>query len=184
MKQAKLWLTTIAALLCSLTASAHDFEVGGIYYNITSSTDMTVEVTYRGDSYDDYSNEYTGAVTIPETVMYNSNTYSVTSIGDDAFINCSHLASITLPEGVTTIGYGAFYDCSSLTSITLPEGVTSIGNHAFYWCSSLTSITLPEGVTEIGSSAFYGCSSLTSITIPEGVTTIGYERTRSRPNRE
>ena len=172
MKQAKLWLTTIAALLCSLTASAHDFEVGGIYYNITSSTDMTVEVTYRGDRYDDYSNEYTGAVTIPETVMYNSNTYSVTSIGDDAFINCSHLASITLPEGVTTIGYGAFYDCSSLTSITLPEGVTSIGNHAFYWCSSLTSITLPEGVTEIGSSAFYGCSSLTSITIPEGVTTI------------
>ena len=173
MKQTKLWLATIAALLCSLTASAHDFEVNGIYYNITSSTDLTVAVTYKGSYYHSYSNEYTGAVIIPKTVTYNSNTYRVTSIGEWAFYGCSSLTSITIPEGVTSIGEWAFYDCSSLTSITIPEGVTSIGEYAFYDCSSLTSITIPEGVPSIGYRAFEGCRSLTSITIPESVTEIG-----------
>ena len=130
----KIWLTTIAALLCSLTASAHDFEVGGIYYNITSSADLTVSVTYRGSSYSSYSDEYSGVVTIPSTVTYDSKTYSVTSIGNYAFYNCSSLTSITIPEGVTSIGYYAFYCCSSLASITIPESVTSIGSETFYCC--------------------------------------------------
>lgn len=80
MRIKKLWLTSIAVLLCSITASAHDFNVDGIYYNITSSTDLTVEVSYRGSSSSYYSNEYRGAVTIPSTVTYNGNTYSVTII--------------------------------------------------------------------------------------------------------
>ena len=101
MKQTKLWLTTIAALLCSLAASAHDFKTGGIYYNITSSTDLTVAVTYRGDYDYSYSNGYSGAVTIPETVTYNNNTYSVTSIGSSAFYYCSSLTAITIPSSVT-----------------------------------------------------------------------------------
>ena len=173
MKQTRLWLTTIATLLCSITASAHDFSVDGIYYDITSSTDLTVEVTYKGDKYNSYSNEYTGEVTIPTTVTYNSKTYNVTSIGYGAFEGCSSLTSITIPEGVTSIGSCAFYDCSSLTSITIPKSVTSIGSYAFYDCSSLTSITIPKSVTSIGDYAFSGCSSLTAITIPEGVTSIG-----------
>ena len=156
MKQIRLWLTTMVALLCILTASAHDFEVDGIYYNITSSTDLTVSVTYRGSSYGSYSNEYTGVVTLPSTVTYNGAQYSVTSIGKNAFYKCSSLTSITLPEGVTSIGDYAFYNCSSLTSITLPESVTSIGDYAFVGCNNLSSITLPEGVTSIGRSAFTG----------------------------
>lgn len=51
MKQAKFLLTSIALLLCSITISAHDFEVDGIYYNITPSTDNTVEVTHKGSTY-------------------------------------------------------------------------------------------------------------------------------------
>ena len=160
------------ATLLSLAASAQDFEVGGIYYNITSETDHTVEVTYKGDlSY--YYNEYSGSITIPATVTYDGVAYSVTSIGQQAFASCSSLTAITIPESVTSIGNGAFACCSSLTAITFPEGVTSIGDDAFSLCSSLTTITLPEGVTSIASSAFYGCSSLTAITLPEGVTSIG-----------
>ena len=131
------------ALVCSLTASAHDFEVNGIYYNITSEADKTVEVTYRGDWYGNYSNEYSGSITLSATVTYNGVEYSVTSIGDDAFFGCSSLTAITLPEGVTSIGDDAFYKCDSLISITLPDSVTSIGDNAFSDCSGLTSITIP-----------------------------------------
>ena len=106
----------------------------------------------------------------------------VTSIGKDAFKNCSNLKSITILDSVTSIGDFAFSDCSSLTSITIPDSVTSIGDFAFSGCSSLTSITIldsvtsitiPDSVTSIGDFAFSGCSSLTSITIPDSVTSIG-----------
>ena len=128
MKTTKFWLATIATLLCSLTASAHDFEVGGIYYNITSSASLTVEVTYGGSDYNSYSNEYSGAVIIPSSVTYSSKTYGVTSIGESAFRDCDYLTAINIPESVTSIGSGAFEDCTSLTAINIPEGVTSIGS--------------------------------------------------------
>ena len=100
-------------LLCiaSLTASAHDFEVDGIYYNITSSTDLTVAVTYKGDYYYYYDNEYSGQVTIPQTVAYNAKTYRVTSIGEAAFAWCRGLTAVTIPNSVTSIGEGAFLNC-------------------------------------------------------------------------
>ena len=173
MTKLKSMLATLGMLLCSFSASAHDFEVGGIYYNITDSEKLTVEVTYLGSYSYSYSNEYTGSEVIPETVTYDSNTYSVTSIGDYAFDGCSSLTSITIPDGVTSIGSSAFYECSSLTSVTIGNCVTSIGDDAFRGCSSLTSITIPNSVTSIGRTAFYNCSSLTSITIPNSVTSIG-----------
>ena len=95
----------------------------------------------------------------------------VKSIGDDAFLGCEALTSITLPQGVESIGNGAFYECEALTSITLPQGVESIGEWAFYHCA-LTSITLPQEVKSIGESAFYHCA-LTSITLPQGIKSIG-----------
>ncbi|MBQ8272864.1 MAG: leucine-rich repeat protein, partial [Tidjanibacter sp.] len=98
---------------------------------------------------------------------------SVTSIGDFAFAVCESLASVTIPESVTSIGLSAFNSCSSLVSVTIPESVTSIGEGAFYGCKSLTSITIPDGVTSIGAQAFSWCTSLTSVTIGDGVTSIG-----------
>ena len=83
------------------------------------------------------------------------------------------ILSVSLPEGLTSIGSEAFRDCSSLTSITIPNSVTSIGGSAFSGCSSITSITIGNSVTSIGDWAFSGCSSLTSITIPNSVTSIG-----------
>lgn len=90
------------------------------------------------------------------------NGVPVTSIGNNAFRDCSNLTSITIPASIISIGSYAFSHCSSLTSITIPASVTSIGNNAFFYCSALTSITIPGSVTSIGQDAFYYCSGLTS----------------------
>ena len=102
--------------LFSLSATAYDFEVDGIYYNINGSE---ATVTYKGYSYSQYSNDYTGYVNIPATVTYAGTTYSVTTIGDCAFYECSGLTNITIPYSVTTIGKSSFYKCSGLTDITI-----------------------------------------------------------------
>ena len=157
------------AFVATTSLWAQTFQVGDLYYNITSET--TVEVTYQYVSYDNYSSLTTA--TIPESITHNGTTYSVTSIGDYAFYGCSSLTSITIPNSVTSIGRQAFNVCSSLTSITIPNSVTSIGEGAFDYCSSLTSVTIPNSVTSIGNGAFSYCSSLTSVTIPNSVTSIG-----------
>ena len=160
-------LSLLVALLTSLSTHAYDFQSGDLYYDITSDT--TVEVTYQEGF---TSNNYKGltTATIPENVTYNGTTYSVTSIGANAFCRCTSLISITIGNSVTSIGYEAFYECSALTSITLSNSVTSIVNMAFSGCSSLISITIPNSVTSIGESGFKDCSSLTSITIGNYVT--------------
>ena len=98
---------------------------------------------------------------------------NVTTIGDEAFYDCSSLISITIPNGVLTIGELAFCDCRNLTSVTIPNSVIRIEYGAFKYCSSLISVTIPDSVTTIGNSVFYDCTSLTNVTIPNSVTTIG-----------
>ena len=152
----------LPAILMSLVAnvvSAHDFVVDGIYYNITSSTaPLTVAVSYQGSSYSSYSNEYTGSVSIPSSVTYNDNTYSVTSIGNSAFRGCSSLTSVSIPNGLTSIGSSAFYGCTGLLSVIIPNSVTNIGSSAFY-NTRLKSVTIGTGVLTIGTNAFSYSSS-------------------------
>ena len=110
--KAKLFGRIAAAvlLLSAATATAHDFEVNGIFYNKNDGNN-TASVTYKGDSENAYANEYSGAVTIPSEVTYEGITYSVTSIGSEAFSYCSGLTSVVIPNSVTSIGGGAFRDC-------------------------------------------------------------------------
>ena len=100
---------------------------------------------------------------------------NVTSIGDNAFSQCSALTSVFIGNNVTSIGTQAFSGCSGLTSVTIPNNVTTIGNHAFEGCSGLTSITIPQSVISIGAGAFKYCRGLTSVMIPNSVTSIGSE---------
>ena len=163
----------LLTLLClSLSARAHDAEVDGIFYNLDAAN-KTATVTFQGDNYDSYNNEYSGDVVIPETVTYNGITYSVTSLGWACFTYCSSLTSITIPNSVTSLGEYCFSACRSLTSITIPNSVTSVGKCCFSYCSSLTSITIPNSVTSVEYGCFADCSCLTSITIPNSVTSVG-----------
>ena len=156
-------LFTMLLTLVAATASAQDFEVDGICYNILSEDDRTVMVTESPYG-------YSGEVVIPAEVTYDGSTYAVTAIGDYAFSDCYALTSVDMPS-VTTIGDVAFGYCSALTSVDMPS-VTTIGAYAFYECSSLTSISMPS-VTTIGGYAFYNCNALTSVSMPSA-TTIGY----------
>ena len=139
-------------------------SIGGLKYTLSSSTWTATVAMYYNVS---------GAVVIPDSVVYSGNTYIVTSIGNRAFYYCGGLTSVTIGNSVTSIGDWAFYDCSGLTSVTIGNSVTSIGNNAFSGCSGLTSVTIPNSVTSIGSYAFRGCSGLTSVTIGNSVTSIG-----------
>ena len=78
------------------------------------------------------------------------NGKKVTKIGDNAFIDCTELTSVTIPDGVTSIDEAAFLCCTSLTSVTIPDSVTSIKSKAFFNCTSLKSVTIPASVTNIG----------------------------------
>ena len=101
----------LLTLLClSLSARAHDAEVDGIFYNLDAD-DKTATVTFKGDYSNSYDNEYSGDVVIPETVSYDGITYSVTSLGDECFLSCSSLTSITIPNSVTSLDDGCFYCC-------------------------------------------------------------------------
>ena len=159
-----------------VSASECDFEVNNICYDSIQGKANEVAVTYRwyeGGRYGDgYSAHYTGSVTIPAMVTYNGKSYKVTAVGSSAFEECS-ITSVSLPSTITSIGSNAFCDCSNLYSITLPQAVKTIGAGAFDGCINLNSITIPSGVTEIGASAFANCRNLYSISFPAMLKTIG-----------
>ena len=97
----------------------------------------------------------------------------VTAIANNAFLNCSNLTSVVLPDGVTSIGESAFQGCSSLASINMPASLTTIGDNAFYEARALSSkIVIPSGVLTIGASAFQFCTSLNNVVLSEGINEI------------
>ena len=169
----------LGILLISLSTFAYDFKSGDLCYNITSDT--TVAVTYQ-----DYlsTTNYQGLAKaiIPETVTYNNTTYSVTSIGDYAFRNCSGLTEFTIPENITYLGDQVFEGCSGITSITWNakrcqdrwKDVYYYSQLPFYDIySQISSFTFGETVDSIPSFLCYEMSNLSSITIPENVKHIG-----------
>ena len=159
--------------MTSIAASAHDFEVNGIYYNYNDGASGTsVSVTYKGSDYA-MSKVYSGKVRIPETVTYEGNEYSVSSMDSYAFYGCNGLEEVTLPNSMTSMGSYAFKECVTLSKIKLPQNLTLIDVGTFYGCRRLYEIDFSGSVTTIGNNAFEGCYSLTSIKDEYRINAIG-----------
>ena len=135
-----------------------DFVQDAIFYKDLGNDQA--EVTYAKRFAEDYS----GDITIPSTVTNNGTTYTVTSVGNEAFYDLDHLNSVQIPSTVNKISNYAFYDCTWLTSVNIPEGVTSINYCSFSMCSTLSSINIPSSVTWIAQGAFNYCYNLNNIT--------------------
>ena len=136
-------------------ASATSLSLGGLTYSLSDTAPYVATVTGQTGN--------AATVTIPSTITDGVNTYSVTAIGNTAFLDDTSLASITIPNSVTSIGDSAFAADPLLNSVIIGNSVTSIGKNVFYGDTSLTSITIPNSVTSISGNAFYGDTSLTFI---------------------
>jgi len=127
--------TTLLLLALLLPATAHGFEVDGIFYDITSDTTVTVLGGQGSD------------IVIPETVTYNDTTYTVTAIGDNAFAT-SEITRVVIGDSVKSVGRYAFVNCTGLKNVTIGKSVPTLRYrkgaayfYAFNGCDNITSLT-------------------------------------------
>ena len=198
-------------LTAVITSAAILFTAAGSLFNVgyvkVSAADFTDENGVNYNFYSDgtakvaYGSESKGLAGSPDVsgdieILAEVEGRKVTAIGDYAFINCTNLTGIVIPEGITDIGWGAFSGCTSLanislpdslreihgyfafagtaiTSITIPNGVTGLPSWAFASCLSLTTVIFPDTFEHIGMSTFINCSALTDIEFPDSLTYIG-----------
>lgn len=173
-----------------------------LYYNITDANNHYVEVTYPtigSYPYQGYQ-EPTGAVIIPSSVTYSSINYTVTSIGEKAFFNCTGITGVTLPNSLQNLGELSFYGCRH-TSIIIPPTVATIHENVFQGCIYLNTVYynainctfiysngqyynnpfdgsftlfIGEGVQSIPAYLFYDCSLLSgTLSLPSSLLSIG-----------
>lgn len=199
----KIYLLLSLLFVAFISASAHDFEAsnadGATIYYLYNADGTSVSVSYRGGESLEYFNEYSGTLVIPAEVTYNGTTYAVTTIGEEAFVGCSGLTSVVIPESVTAFEDYAFMSCPNLSSVEIPESVTSIGTYAFddtalyydtaNWENGVfyigdclvgvdmenlpKSCTIKEGTRLISDAAFFFCEEMTSVKLPGTLMYIG-----------
>ena len=182
---------TISIFLMAWTAShaSRTETVNGITWTYEPSGYASIQNWQSGVGYRSaISTTITGAITVPSTL----GGVPVRSIGQSAFLGCSGITSITIPDSITGIHDSAFSGCDGLadedgfviirgklysyvgssSEVIVPNNVT-IGDFAFYDCDTLESVIISEGVKNIGAYSFSGCKKLAQVTIPNSVTNIG-----------
>ncbi len=111
--------------------------------------------------------EYIDRTDIDEVEIVSGR--GITEIPDYAFLGCSSLKRVSLPEGLKKIGFQAFSECDSLESINFPSSLEDIGSNSFTYCASLDNLKFPVGLKHIGHNAFSFCSSLQEAMLPDSL---------------
>ena len=145
-----------------------------IYFKVISEVNKTVELSRYY-----YNNNITTSpaipsdakkITIPQEFEYNATIYTVVGIGKQAFMGCTSLTELSLPESLKYLGESAFFNCYKLKSLALPNGVEEIRKECFK-STALSEITLSDALTTIGEGAFTGCG-IINISLPNGIEVI------------
>ncbi|MDO4737586.1 MAG: leucine-rich repeat protein [Bacteroidales bacterium] len=194
-----------------------DATIDGIHYKITSednATCMVIGAQMGKEVTTDFINLYirdsikidgkTYHTTEIEDCAFKENMIAITSaflpnslgrIGEEAFLGCTQLTNLSIPEGMTKtefasfkrtgiknvllsknleiVGHASFAECCNLKTIHIPEGVVLLELDAFACCFNLTGVSMPSTLKEISRGVFWECKSLKEIDIPANVTTIG-----------
>jgi len=178
----------VLCFFAALSSNAYDFEKDGFYYNITSLSDLTVELAKPDNG------SYSGDITVPETVEWSSRVFSVTGINPTAFSECN-IGTLSIKDNIKKMDNMSWGTIQSLrfedSEIPLELGEYSyawsgrvdnvyIGRNITAWRAKLfgeysTTKTVVFGskVTAIPSELFEGCSTLKTAVIPENVKEIG-----------
>ena len=144
---------------------------GSLYWELDNSGLLTISGSGDMDPFDTTDNTYDTRAwnAYRETVRTVAIIHDVTSIGGQAFRDCTALTRVMIPASVTEIGDWAFSGCGDLTGVTIPEGVQKIGDMAFSK-TGLTDITLPKTLASFSGTALEGCDNLTAIHADAGNT--------------
>lgn len=130
MRKRLLSLLLALVLLCSVLPAANATD---LYYGAVALATSTYPVE-GGNLYFDsrqhaivHCDQTVTAADIPAEI----EGVPVERIPSQAFINCTELTSLTIPETVTYIGDSAFEGCKKLTAVTLPDNLSQLGKRAF-----------------------------------------------------
>ena len=156
-----------------------DAMTGG--YKFTQANADGVEITYVVVDVDEKTvqvgddkekaipAETAGKVSIPATVTVGDVTYSVITVGSNAFADCTGITEVVLPDNLKTIASGAFQGCTGITELVIPATVTAIEANAFSGCEGLKKV-MPrmENPFNLIASAFANIHEKASLHVPEG----------------
>ena len=167
----RILLILLLAPCALLHVHAYDFEVNGICYGFAPP--RYAYVTHHGEWAGEATDRtYSGNLVVPSEISYNGRTYTVTSVGENAFAGCDELVSVQFPSTIRAVSSCAFLGCTNLQQVSLPATILAFGGFAFTGCTSLQQITLPRHTELVDSLTFYCCSSLTSVVLPHRIRTV------------
>lgn len=191
----KIFLKALALVL-ACSAQAHDFEVDGFYYNITSLTEQTVALTGNEDNVEErygelvyVGNTYSGDIVVPSSVEWNGRTFTVNEIVDDAFQGCtltklvvppsilrmhlsnSKIQSLVIEDGEELLRASQYmdydlYDNSSMTEGQIGEFYMGRNSPSRFQGASIKKVTFGDNVTFIAEQMFYDCELTGNVVLP------------------
>jgi len=161
------WMDDVYSLAKDIHLTEYDFRENGIYYNVLSEGELTLEVTNNGGN-----NAYSGDITIPSYVEHNGKCYKVVRVGTGAFCQCDSLIAVVMPSTLRSVGNNAFLNSSLLATINFPDSVEELGDSVLRGCVHLRSVRLPKNIKHLPPYFVSGGGGLHNLEIPEGVVSI------------
>ena len=140
-------------LFMTYSSTPSEFTVGDLIYRVN---DDQASVTVIG-----HVNGY-------EATGDEGHNYTVTTIGESAFLYCFYLTNLSIPNTVTTIEASAFAYCQGFTGdLVIPNSVTTVGYGAFQICPGFGTLYIPSCVQSIGGNSFGYCAFSGIVVDPE-----------------